>query len=82
MKPLTAEIKYNNLILSNSVIRVKKIISRGNIAKEHAGSDKRFENETLCFDQLPLKIQKCSLFLCELNTNSGSESRSEHATSM
>ena len=52
------------------------------MAKEHAGSDKSFENETLCFDQLPLKIQKCSLFLCELNTNSGSESRSEHATSM
>ena len=25
--------------------------------EEHAGSDKSFENITLCLDQLPLKIQ-------------------------
>ena len=34
MRPLTAEIKNNNYILSNSVIRYKKNITRGSIHKK------------------------------------------------
>ena len=37
MRPLTAEIKNNNLIPSNNVIRDKKNISRGNIHKTKYG---------------------------------------------
>ena len=37
IRPLTAEIKNNNLIPSNSVIRDKKNILRGNIHKKKIG---------------------------------------------
>ena len=46
--------------------------------EEHAGSDKSFENITLCLDQLPLKIQ----FTKEKRTlKTLVLSRGEHATS-
>ena len=51
-----------------------------NVNRTAKNTDKLFENIILCLDQLPLKIQ---FTLGKENTeNPGSESRSEHATSM